>query len=86
MPLRIRTRADNRQLAPDETQFESVRGAISAEPVSGEPSVIRICTVRGIASRQAQFADLDLEALDAFITHLQAKRAILCGSGSPSVA
>lgn len=82
--MRIRTNKDNRQLSPDEIQFESVQGAISTEvlrvpKIASEDRwdtipVLQICTVRGIPSRQAQFAMLDAEALDAFIAHLQEQR------------
>lgn len=72
--LKIRTRQDNRQLGPGEVQFESLTGAVSVIPVS---KGVRITTVRGIPSRKAQYADLDAEALDAFIQHLQDLRSKL---------
>ena len=81
--LKIRTASDNRQLGPEEVQFESVLGAVSAEvfrPDSDRYSpvpVVRITTVRGIQGRKAQIADLDVEALDAFIAHLTKLRGRL---------
>lgn len=81
--LKIRTSADNKQLAPGEVQFESIQGAVSAEvlrPDSDRYSatpVVRITTVRGIQGRKAQIADLDVEALDAFIAHLTVLRGKL---------
>lgn len=81
--LKIRTSADNKQLGPDEVQFESIRGAVSAEvlrPNSDRYShvpVVCITTVRGIQGRKAQLAALDLEALDAFIAHLTVLRGKL---------
>ncbi len=75
--LRLRTIKDNRQLALGEVQIESVQGAISAYP-SGVPGVLRITTVRGIPSRLAQFADLDLEALGALIDELKGYYWLMC--------
>lgn len=74
--LKIRTSQDNRQLGPGEVQFESLAGAVSAEVIPVGKGV-RITTVRGIQSRKAQYADLDAEALDAFIQHLQDLRSNL---------
>ena len=68
--LKIRTSEDNRQLAPGEVQFESTQGAVSVFQMPGGPPTFRITTVRGIQGRKAQVADLDVEALDAFIDHL----------------
>ncbi len=73
--LKIRTQKDNPQLAPQQTQFEFVVGAVSTEVLKG--SVVRITTVRGIPSRKAQYADLDAEALDAFILELRSIRESL---------
>ncbi len=72
--MRIRTKADNKQLSPTETQFESVAGAISVdiEKVNGD-SVVRILTVRGFPDRKAQIAKLDAETLEVFIEHLKEK-------------
>jgi hypothetical protein len=77
--LKIRTAADNKQLAPGEVQFESIQGAVSAafHLVASVHPVVCITTVRGIPSRKAQFAFLDAEALDAFIAHLQTLRGKL---------
>jgi hypothetical protein len=71
MTLRVRTRADNKQLSLGETQFESTRGAVSALV---HYNMVRIATVRGIPGRKLNCAELDAEGLDAFIEHLQELR------------
>lgn len=78
--LTISTHADSRRIAPGETQFESVLGALSTEIREG---AVYFTTVRGIAGRKAQVAALDPEALEAFIQHLQGLRALLAPSATP---
>lgn len=83
--LRKRTKADNPRLVEGEIQFESVRGAISAEVsnnqygVPNNPPTVTFYCVRGIPGRKAQTATFDAEALDAFIEHLIELRKNLPG-------
>jgi hypothetical protein len=78
--VRIRTRANNRQLAEGERQIEDLEGAISVLPapvhgrVVGAPPGVRISTVRGIPSRKAQYATLSKEGVDELISELQRVR------------
>jgi hypothetical protein len=78
--MRVRTRADNRQLAEGERQIEDIQGAVSvrsagtAGRVVGAPPGVMVCTVRGIPSRKAQFVILSQEGVDELITELQRVR------------
>jgi len=78
--MRKRTNADNKQLREGEVQIEDIEGAISvysagtAGRAVGAPPGVRVCTVRGIASRKAQFATLSKEGVDELISELQRVR------------
>lgn len=79
--MKIRTRADNRQLQPGERQIEDLDGAISVTPAGtagrpvGAPPGVMVCTVRGIPSRKAQYAVLSQEGVDELIAELTRVRA-----------
>ena len=75
--MRIRTRADNKQLGEDEVQIEDLQGAISVTASrSGNPADgVKVCTVRGIPSRKAQFAVLSAEGVDKLIEELERVKA-----------
>jgi len=68
--MKIRTDADNRQLASDEVQIEDIRGAVSVRKAPVHGPGVQVTTVRGIRSRKAQFAVLSREGVDALITEL----------------
>ncbi len=78
--MRIRTCADNKQLGNDEIQIEDLKGAISVCPagttgrVVGSPPGVRVCTVRGIPSRKAQYATLSKEGVAKLISELERVR------------
>lgn len=71
--MRIRTCKDNRQLEKGERQIEDLQGAISVLPASPMKGVM-VITVRGIPSRQAQYAILSREGVDALIEDLKRVR------------
>lgn len=70
--MKIRTNADNRQLAKGEVQIEDIQGAISVSRGStyDREAGVTVCTVRGIPSRKAQFAVLSQEGVDKLIEEL----------------
>jgi hypothetical protein len=78
--MRIRTRADNKQLGDTEIQIEDIEGAISVLPAGSAGRVVgalpgvRVCTVRGIPSRKAQYATLSQEGVAKLISELERVR------------
>ena len=75
--MRLRTNADNHQLAEGEVQIEDTVGAVSVSVLPTAPNLVRVCTVRGIRSRKAQWAFLSEEGVDALIEELQKAKAKL---------